>query len=448
MLKKMNAFLMCLALTTHHYFASASTRSPRQAVADVAVAGSVPQTGTSPESCLSIMDQLSERVYRESRESNREVDFKALRRERAKIANNCVAAFSVNAVPAEHLSTLAKLYFEAERKSEANKAISRYLKSPRATQADRAEVLRMAIDYSLFDAPTADTFDLAEKYLAQLDQLGDLVIRQRISARLLLVGHYLSARDDAKALLHETEIANLSKGLPADAQKAALDEAIGTIEFRAMFDANDAGAARALAIVEKTSPELIRLAHAEEWLERTLSRYRMNGQEAPQLFPRNVLNAQNSDDPGKPQKGRVTIMLFAAYWCGPCHAIYPQVIDVYRRLQDSGVQALLVTQLSNPANDSKAPKPDEELATIQKFYVDEVKLPFPIVVEGPVDEKSSGAMNIDLQRTNRQWRLFSFYPMILLIDKQGRTRAILMGTPAGQGERLRAKIEELLREPA
>jgi len=448
MLKKMKAFFMCLALTAPQYFASASPRSPRQAMADVEIAGSVLQTGTSPESCLSIMDQLSERVYRESRESNREVDFKALQRQRAKIANKCVAAFSVNAVPAEHLSTLAKLYFEAERKSEANQAISRYLNSSRATPADRAEVLRMAIDYSLFDAPAADEFDLAEKYLAQLDQLGALVIRQRISARLLLVGHYLSARADAKALLHETEIAYLSKGLSADAQKAALEEAIGTIDLRAVFDANNTGAARALAIVEKTSPELIRLAHAEEWLERTLSRYRMEGQEAPQLFPRNVFNVQNSDDLSKPRKGKVTILLFAAYWCGPCHAIYPPVVDVYRRLQDSGVQALLVTQLSNPANDSKAPKPDKELTTIQKFYVDEVKLPFPIIVEGPVDEKSSGATNIDRQRTNRQWRLFSFYPMILLIDKKGRTRAILMGTPAGQGERLRAKIEELLREPA
>jgi thiol-disulfide isomerase/thioredoxin len=447
MVKKIKASFMCLVLT-HMCFASASTRNSRQAVADVAVAGSVAQTVTSPEACVSKMDQLSERVYREARESNREVDFKGLRRQRAEIANECVAAFSLNAVAAEHLSALTKLYFEAERQSDANKAISRYLKSPRVTKADKVEILRMAIDYSLSPAPAADTSALAEKYLAQLDQLGALVIRQRMSARLLLVGHYLSDRDDAKALWHETEIANLSKALPADAQKAALEEAIETIDFQALFACNDAGAARARAIIEQTSPELIRLAHAEEWLGRILSRYRMEGQEAPQLFPRNVLNAGKREDLSKPQKGQVTVMLFAAYWCGPCHAIYPQVVDIYRRFQDNGMRALLVTQLSNPANDPMAPKPEEELATIQKFYVDEVKMPFPIVIEGPVDEKSSGDKNVNQQKTNRQWRLFSFYPMMLVIDKKGRTRAILIGTLPGQGERLRAKIEELLREPA
>jgi thiol-disulfide isomerase/thioredoxin len=443
--KKIKASFMCLVLT-HMCFASASTRNSRQAVADVAVAGSVAPTVTSPESCLGRMDQLSERVYREARESNREVDFKGLRRQRAEIANKCVAAFSINAVAAEHLSALAKLYFEAQRQAQAHEAISRYLKSPRATKADKAEILRMAIDYSLSVAPAADKS--AQTYLTQLDQLGALVIRQRMSARLLLVGHYLSGRDDAKALWHEAEIANLSKALPADAQKAALEEAIETIDFQALFACNDAGAARARAIIEQTSPELIRLAHAEEWIGAVLSRYRMDGQDAPQLFPRNVLNAPNSEGGGSVQKGQVTVMLFAAYWCGPCHAIYPQVVGISRQFQDKGVRVLLVTQLSDPANDAKAPKPEEELATIRKFYVDELKMPFLIVIEGPVDAKSSEDKSIDQQKKNRQWRLFSSYPMMLVIDKKGRTRAILIGALPGQGERLRTKIEELLKEPA
>jgi thiol-disulfide isomerase/thioredoxin len=174
----------------------------------------------------------------------------------------------------------------------------------------------------------------------------------------------------------------------------------------------------------------------------------MDGQDAPQLFPRNVLNAPSSDGPAGVIKGQVTVMLFAAHWCGPCHAIYPQVIGLYRRFKDDRVRMLLVTQLSNPADDPKAPKPEDELATIQKFYLDEMKLPFPIVIEGPVDRRASGDKSITQQQTNRQWRLFSFYPMILVIDKKGRTRSILIGTLPGQGERLRAKIEELLREAA
>ena len=124
------------------------------------------------------------------------------------------------------------------------------------------------------------------------------------------------------------------------------------------------------------------------------------------------------------------------------------MIYVARKSRADGVRVLLVTQLANPVYDSKAPKPDEELATIRKLYVDELKMPFPIIIEGPVDEKSSGDKIIDQQKKNRQWNLFSFYPMMLVIDKQGRTRAILIGTVPGQGERLRTKVAELLKEPA
>jgi thiol-disulfide isomerase/thioredoxin len=447
MVKKINASFMCVVLT-HMCFASGGTRNSLHAVADAAVAGSVPQTATSPESCVSKIDQLTDRVYREARESGRQVDAKELMRQKRDIANKCAVAFSINSVAAEQLSALAKLYFEAHRQSQANKAISRYLKSPRVSEADKARILRMAIDYSLDSAPAAGRSALAEEYLALFDQLGAAVTRQRMSAHLRLVEHYLSGRDDAKVLWHETEIVNLSKALPVDAQKAALDEVIETIDLQALLACSDAGAARARAIIEQIPSELVRLAHAEEWIGAVLSRYRMDGQDAPQLFPRNVLNAPNSEGFSRVQKGQVTVMLFAAYWCGPCHAIYPHVVDIYRRFQDNGIRVLLVTQLSNPANDPKAPKPEEELATIRRFYVDELKIRFPVVIEGPVDGKPSGDKSIDQQKANRQWRLFSFYPMILVIDKKGRTRAILIGTQPGQAERMRAKVEELLREPA
>lgn len=446
MVQKIRTTFLCLAIA-HFCFASPGTRNSRQAAPHASVANSVRQVVSSPKSCLSKIDQLADRVYREARESGREVDTKDLRRQKAEIANKCVAALSINSVDVEHLSALAKLYLEARRESQANRAISRYLKSARFTDADKAAILQMAINHSLYSAEAANQSVLAEKYLAQLDQLGAALIRQRMSAHLNLVQHYLSARDDAKALQHETEIVRLSKTLPVSAQKAALDETIATLNSLALWVCSTAGAGRSRAILEQIPPELIQLAHAEESIGTMLGRYLMHGQEAPQLFPRNVLNATNSEDPGQVRKGQVTVMLFAAYWCGPCHGIYPQVIDVSRKFKANGLQVLLVTQLSNPTDDPKAPKPDEELVSIRKLYVDELKMPFPIVIEGPINAKSSGDKIIDQQKKDRQWNLFSFYPMILVIDKIGRTRSILIGTVPGQGERLRTKVEELLKEP-
>ncbi|MGZ5436367.1 MAG: TlpA family protein disulfide reductase [Pyrinomonadaceae bacterium] len=443
-MEKIKASFLCLALGLL-CFASGGTRNALQAAIVASTPDSVPQSVPSPESCLSKIDQLTNKAFREARESGREVDDKDLRHKKAEIANKCAGAFSINSVGADHLSALAKIYFAANRQSQAYKAISRYLKTPQATDAEKAEILQMAISYSLYSADAAHQSSIAEKYLAQLDQLGALLIRERVSARLILVRHHLSVGDDAKALQNETEIVRLSKMLPANSQKAALDETIDTIDRLALWVCSTAGAGRSRAIIEQIPPELIQLAHAEERIERNLSRYLMDGQEAPQLFPRSVLNAPDSEPPGSVRKGHVTVMLFAAYWCGPCHDIYPHVIDISRKFKADGVQVLLVTQLADPTQDSKAPKPDEELATIRKFYLDEVKITFPIIIEGPLDAKSSGDKIIDQQKKNRQWNLFSFYPMILVIDKTGRTRAILVGTVPGQGERLRTKTEELLK---
>ena len=408
-------------------------------------------TGTSPESCVSKIDKLNEKTYRKARESGRPIDFQDLRRKKAEIADKCLGELAVDKSAAEHLPALAKLYFEANRQSEAFDAVTLYLKKARDPRAnsndgnDRADVVLTAISYSLYSASDAQKTELAEKYLALLED-SDFPVRQRINGHLRLIEHYLSKRLDEKAIVHEIAITNLSKALSAVEQKSALDDTISTIDNQALVACSVQGAERSRTIVEQLPAELVRLAHAEGWVEAILSRYLMIGQEAPELSPKYVLNAPNDDSMKRAHTGQVTVMLFAAHWCGPCHEIYPEIIYAQRRFQDKGVRVLLVTQLSDPVLDPKAPKPDEELAIIRKVYLDEMKMSFPVLIEPAADRKPTGDANLDRKKASRQWKLFSFYPMILVIDKKARTRTILIGTLPGQGDRLRAKIEELLKE--
>jgi thiol-disulfide isomerase/thioredoxin len=402
----------------------------------------------SPRSCISKIDKLSEKTYRKARESGRAIDPQDLRRRRLEIASKCLSDLAIDKVAVENLPALAKLYFEANRQAEAFDTVTLYLKDARGTRAnsnDLAGVVLSAINYALYSATDKEKTDLAEKYLALLEH-SDFPIRQKIDGHLRLVEHYLLKRIDDKALVHEIAILNLSKELSAIEQKSALDDTISTIDNQALVACSVQGSKRSRAIVEQLPAELIRLAHAEGWVEAILSRYLMEGQPAPELSPKFVLNAPNDEAVRRAHTGQVTVMLFAAHWCGPCHEIYPDIIDAQRRFRDRGVRVLLVTQLSDPVLDPKAPKPDEELAIIRKVYLDEVKMAFPIVVEAAADRKPTGDENIDRQKTNRQWKLFSFYPMILVIDKKARTRTILIGTLPGQGDRLRAKIEELIKE--
>jgi thiol-disulfide isomerase/thioredoxin len=401
-------------------------------------------TTTSPESCVSKIDKLNEKTYRKARESGRAVDTQNLRRRRVEIANKCLGDVAIDRLAVEHLPALAKLYFEANRQAEAFDTVTLYLKNARASSNDQASVVLTAINYSLYSAADTEKTDLAEKYLALLEH-SDFPIRQRISGHLRLVEHYISTLFDDKAIVHEIAITNLSKELSAVEQKSALDDTISTIDNQALLACSVRGAHRSRAIVEQLPAELIRLAHAEGWVEAILSRYLMEGQGAPELSPKFVLNAPNDESVRGAHSGQVTVVLFA-HWCGPCHEIYPAVIDAQRRFQDKGVRVLLVTQLSDPTLDPKAPKPEEELAIIRKVYLDEMKMSFPVIIEAAADRKPTGDANIDRQKTNRQWKLFSFYPMILVIDKKARTRTILIGTMPGEGDRLRGKIEELLKE--
>src|SRR6266536_2475644 len=122
---KVRASFVCLILT-HLFFSSAAPRTAHQAQTKAEVAAFAGQTVTSPQSCLSKIDQLAERIYREARDSGREVDVKELGQKKSEIANNCLAAFSINSVALESLPDLAKLYFQAHRQSQADKAIGRY----------------------------------------------------------------------------------------------------------------------------------------------------------------------------------------------------------------------------------------------------------------------------------------------------------------------------------
>ncbi|HXU09710.1 MAG TPA: TlpA disulfide reductase family protein [Blastocatellia bacterium] len=399
----------------------------------------------SPESCVGKIDKLNEKTYRKARESGRAVDAQDLRRRRAEIADKCLGDLAIDKLAVEHLPALAKLYFEVNRQSEAFEVVTQYISKARAGSDDRAGVVLTAINYSLYSATAFEKAALAEKYLALLEHSG-FPIRQRIDGHLRLVEHYISKGLDEKAVVHEIAIINLSKELSAVEQKSALDDTISTIDNQALVACSVQGAQRSRAIVEQLPPELVRLAHAEGWVEAILSRYLMEGQAAPELSPKFVLNAPNKEAGSGAKTGQVTVMLFAAHWCGPCHEIYPAVIDAQRRFQDQGVRVLLVTQLSDPTSDPKAPKPEEELAMVRRVYLDEMKMSFPILVEAPADRAPTGDANIDRQKANRQWKLFSFYPMILVIDKKARTRTILIGTLPGQGDRLRTKIEELLKE--
>lgn len=420
----------------------ASAVLARQAKVLVSTPADLPQSALSPESCLSEIDELNAQAYREAIGSGQEVDRTGLRHRSKMIASKCASSYSFASVRQEQLPALSRLYFVAGQPSRAYNAVSRYLKLPLISKTAKAELLLRTIGFSI--AYVTNSGNAAEAYIKRLDSLGDDFVRQRISGHLQLAKHYLTSGRGADAFRHEAAIINLSGKLKPDERKTTSAEVVNEIIQLSMIQCSEEGPSKALAILRQILPELVSLSGAEPEVEVGIARYLLVGQPVPPIAPKYVLN--NAGGAGDLEmRGRVTVMVFAAHWCGPCRVIYPQAASLYERYRDDGLRVVLVTQLYGFFGDRKGLKPEDEVAAVRDHYAVEMKIPFPILIEDSSHEGRSGRVDSGASVVRHEY-LFSFLPQVLVIDKSGTTRAILLGTLPGQGDRLRTKVEELLKE--
>jgi len=415
---------------------------------------SVSEKQRSPESCVAEIDALLGRTYREAQEAERDVDQQALRVAIERIANGCISSFSVASVRPQQLAALSRLYLHARQAGKAQESVSRYVNS-RASKASKAEILLLALNFSLYPDGLLESLHKspdgakqashAEAYLKKLELLGPTLVRQQVTGNLQLAKHYLVEENPPAALQHQSKIIRLSRRLKPGERKSALAQSVGELSQLAMMTCTVVGPDKALFIIKQISSELIRIAGRRQDVSTEIERYSLAGRPAPQLLPKFTFNSQSGTEDVQ-ATGRVTVILFAAPWCGPCQALYPQVAAIYEKYRAEGLRVMLATQLEGYFGGRKGLKPDEEAAAIKDYYVVKKKLQFPILIEASSEGEAENATAEEL--TGGHAYLYNFYPQVLVIDKKGKTRALLLGTLPGQEDRLRAKVEELLKEPS
>ena len=131
------------------------------------------------------------------------------------LAGKFAERFNIATVNPVELSTLARLYIEADQPEQARAAIGRRLRDVKLTETERADALVTAVEIVMKGTPSAESVKLGEEYTAQLDARSAAVLKQKIAAHSRMAGYYGYMDIDDKNLEHHQVLLKLLAQLPA-----------------------------------------------------------------------------------------------------------------------------------------------------------------------------------------------------------------------------------------
>jgi len=362
------------------------------------------------------------------------------------MAKACAAQFDPAAAPANTLADLASLYSDASQPERAKAAIDRLLAVKTLAEADRAAALLQAVQIGLREPVSAERNVRLEALVTSIDKLSDAVFDQKFSVHTAMNGYYRYDDLDGGIIEHSTWIIDASKTFTPDQRRKYGSYVVSAYVNMAEAWAGEGMNDKAIALLHRAETDMADVPNVTSRVQPEIERLELVGTTgAPITAPRwlNMPAGKTSLD----LKGKVTLLEFSAHWCVPCKESYPGVNRLRAKYASQGFQVVLATQLWGYFAGENPLDADAEFARDETYFA-EYGLDVPIAVGDHVTAKvvNGKVEYAPAPDPNDTAYKVGGIPQIMLIDKQGKIRLLMVGYDDANEPKLAKMIESLVKE--
>jgi hypothetical protein len=366
--------------------------------------------------------------------------------DRLGMAKACAAKFDAKTAPENTLADLVSLYVEAALPELAKVATDRALAARTLPEADRAAVLVQAIQTVLREPVSAERNVRLEAQIDSIDKLSDAVLDQKFTAHTSMNNYYRYDDLDGGIIEHSTWIIEAARKFTPEQRKKYGLSVVGAYVNMAEAWAGEGMNDKAIALLHRAERDLPDVPNVAGRVQPEIERLELVGTVgAPLTAPRwlNMPAGKTTLD----LKGHVTLLEFSAHWCIPCKESYPGVNRLRAKYAPRGFQVVIATQLYGYFAQERPLDAAAEFDR-DKTYFAEHGLDVPIavgdhvtarVVNGKVEYSPAPNPNDTSYKVGG-------IPQIMLIDKQGKIRLMMVGYDDANEPKLAKMIESLIKE--
>ena len=373
--------------------------------------------------------------------------------DKKELAKACAAKIDVAKLDAAGVIGMVELYGESGDTDKASATLTAALARTDLTPDVRGNALLQAVLAGLRE-PKGDARNARlETLVDQLDALGPTAFETQFSAHARLNSYYRGDDIDAGIIKHSTWIINASTTFtPEQKQKLVTTVAMAHINMAEAW-AGQAMTDKALALLREgaatwgTYPYRAGQTIKEVLFDDEISRLQLVGLPAAALAAPAWFNKpSNSNELAMP--GHVTLVEFTAHWCGPCRESYPGVNRLRAKYGPQGFRVAMATQLYGYFGAERDLAPAVEIAKDKDYFAEHELADVPVAIGNKVDVKvvNGKVEYIPAKNPNDVAYRVGGIPQIMLIDKKGKIRLIMVGYDDVNEPRLAKMIEDLLKE--